>query len=395
MLGGTMNFALLGLAVSLAAAAQTQESAPSRVERARILLEANCGDCLNATRQGLEEAIVTARAALESGDPNKASLLRVLAEAYNILAYVHATPDSAGQRDLLARRTQTLQELVRLDPGDADSRYELAVMRAEPELRISALREMLAVHPGHEEARAALAMTLIDHDAAAEGAALLRELIVGADSENGTLYRSRLYGALLHLGRRTEAGQVAAQAGLDADSAVQNRFIGEVSHGDDFEREFRPGLLFRLAASRDPQTPGWTIEVRSTADPNPEAEFSWPVTPPHRFFNPRYLQVSYGFSAAQLVVMDERQFSFVQNAGDYAVAAQSLRTLLWPGTASTEEIERAQSALDKIPVCTGVLRIRAHRLAADPAAEQRIAWLKFEVELQDPREGTGCRASAR
>src|ERR687887_1947452 len=61
------------------------------------------------------------------------------------------------------------------------------------------------------------------------------------------------------------------------------KFTGEVFHGQSFEREFGSSLLFRLRPSIDPQTPGWTIEIRPKLENNAELEYSWPVTPPYRF----------------------------------------------------------------------------------------------------------------
>jgi hypothetical protein len=153
------------------------------------------------------------------------------------------------------------------------------------------------------------------------------------------------------------------------------RFTAEISRGQDFEREFGPGLLFRLAASKDPQTPGWTIEVRPKGEKNPEVEFSWVVTPPYRFFNPRYLELSYGMSAKQIVDMNPRDFNFVRNRADYEAGAEAVRKLLWPAGISDAELDRAGKTLNELPTCRGTLRILDSRVG------ESIEWLKFEVEL--------------
>jgi hypothetical protein len=167
------------------------------------------------------------------------------------------------------------------------------------------------------------------------------------------------------------------------------RFSGEVSHGRDFEREFGPGLLFRLAASRDPQTPGWTIEVRRKFEANPEIELSSVVTPPYRFWNPRYLDVSYGYSAAQAVAIDVREFSFLRNPADFAEASAALAKVLWPNGISDEQVRRAMASLDSLPKCAGILRILDHKIVG-----QRLDWLKFEVELCSGADQQGGRAGA-
>jgi hypothetical protein len=80
------------------------------------------------------------------------------------------------------------------------------------------------------------------------------------------------------------------------------RFTGEVTKGQNFEREFQAGLLFRLAtAKEDALGPGWTIEVRPKGETDLRVEYIWVVTGPYRGFNERYLMPSYGFSAKEIV----------------------------------------------------------------------------------------------
>jgi len=157
------------------------------------------------------------------------------------------------------------------------------------------------------------------------------------------------------------------------------RFTGEVRHGEDFEREFGEGLLFRLRAVKDPMTPGWYIEIR-TADRNPEIELSEVVTIPLRGFNPKYLSLSYGNTAAEVVAFKERSFVFLKNPADFPRESALQRTLLWPP--SKEEYQKALDSFGKSPQCQGMLRILDHRLVT-PVGEtrERIDWLKFEVEL--------------
>jgi hypothetical protein len=157
------------------------------------------------------------------------------------------------------------------------------------------------------------------------------------------------------------------------------RFSGEVRHGQDFEREFGNGLLFRLRAENDPMTPGWYIEIR-TADKNPELELSEAVTIPLRGFNPKYVSVSYGNTAAQVVAMKERGFRFLKNPADLPTEGALRRILLWPP--SKEEWKKALEASGKSPQCDGSFRILDYRLATpEGEAQERIEWLKFAVEL--------------
>ena len=153
------------------------------------------------------------------------------------------------------------------------------------------------------------------------------------------------------------------------------RFSGEVQKGQNFEREFSPGLLFRLAAVDDSGMPGWMIVVRPKDAQDPAAEFSWVVTPPYRAYNPRFLAVSYGYSAKQIVQHTPRTFRFVRNLSDYKTAAQAVRGLLWGESPGTDE--EHLKVLNAVPTCAGTLRI------LDSRVSQSIDWLKFEFEVTD------------
>ena len=157
------------------------------------------------------------------------------------------------------------------------------------------------------------------------------------------------------------------------------RFGGEVRHGESFEREFGDGLLFSLRAERDPVTPGWFIQIRA-ADKSVEGDLSEVVTIPLRGFNPKYLSLSYGNTAADVIAFKTREFSFLKNPADLPAEAALRRVLLWPP--SKEEWERALGSTGKSPQCTGTLRILDHRLVTpEGETRERIDWLKFEVEL--------------
>jgi hypothetical protein len=153
-------------------------------------------------------------------------------------------------------------------------------------------------------------------------------------------------------------------------------FQGEVEHGKGFEKLFGQDLLFRLHANEV----GWTIEVRPKGSKNPEHEFSWVVTPPYRFWNPRYLEVSYGNSARDSVAMKERDFRFVLNAKDYERAATAVRILLWSYGHSEKEIKEAEETLNRTASCEGRLNILDSRISEE-GKFGRIEWLKFEVQL--------------
>src|SRR6185436_4503042 len=89
--------------------------------------------------------------------------------------------------------------------------------------------------------------------------------------------------------------------------------VGEVQQGQTFEQPFGGVFVLRLAASRDPGMPGWTIEIRRRGDTDPERELSWVVTLPYRGWSPRYIDTSYGKSAAEAVAITPREFEFLSD----------------------------------------------------------------------------------
>jgi hypothetical protein len=361
----------------LGAAPLGAADAPS-MDRARSLIERHCGDCAGATRAGLEDGIAELERLVASADRDRAAALGLLAEAYATLAFVFCAPDSPEQRDVLARRVRTLASLLEITPDDPDARYEHAMALGEARARIAGLRRVLDADPIHEDARFGLAMSLLDEGENSESLRLLRGLVASSPPERAVVYARRLYGALTQLGRTDEATALARRFDLVPTEPV--RIAGEVSRGARFERELGRGLVFRLEPGRD--AAGWTIEVRPVGSVDPEVELSWVATPPYRFWNPRYVDASYGYSAREAVAMDARDFSFVLDEPSYRSAAAAVRKLLWPHGLSRDELDRADASLERIATCRGRLRILDSRLGPAPAGGPlEIEWLKFEVEL--------------
>ena len=163
------------------------------------------------------------------------------------------------------------------------------------------------------------------------------------------------------------------------------RFSGRVPGGQPFEHPLPGGLVFRLAPSAPPIS-GWVIEVRSPSLEPGESELSWVATPPFRWWNPRYLETSYGWTAERAVEDGERAFRFVQ-PGDLATASEAVRTLLWPADATADSLAAAQGAWDGLSVFEGRLTIRDGRVEDSPDGRGRIAALEFDVEICVPARG--------
>ena len=115
-------------------------------------------------------------------------------------------------------------------------------------------------------------------------------------------------------------GGAAARAPCDT-------LAGTVRAGESWEHPFGDGLVFRLRATGQapPNPAGWTIEVRT--GPGGEHEYSWVATPPYHFWNPRYLDTSYGLTAREAVARDVRSFGFVTGEEAYARLSRAVELL--------------------------------------------------------------------
>ncbi len=176
------------------------------------------------------------------------------------------------------------------------------------------------------------------------------------------------------------SGQAVAQQ--TASVCVATRLSGAVDHGELFEATFASDLIVRLAPASHPNNPpGWTIQI--LAAPNYEHDYLVVATPPYRFANPRYLDTSYGRSAAQAVEWSVREFRFVTGEEDYRRMSTALGLLLWPGGHTEAEIEAAEATMATTPTEAGRLTILTARTTA-PTTEHAggvIEYLSFEIEL--------------
>ncbi|MBI1896725.1 MAG: hypothetical protein HYS04_09370 [Acidobacteria bacterium] len=168
------------------------------------------------------------------------------------------------------------------------------------------------------------------------------------------------------------------------------RFSGEVARGREFRKEIGQGLLFALApVNYGEGIEGWQIAVTPQTPASQDGEcheFSWIATPPYRFQNPRYVDTSYGTTAAEAVKDSPREFRFVLNCTDYRQEYKWVERLLWPYKYDRGQLDEAEAKLGKSPLGTGKLTILEAKIT-EGAGEQklgRIEWLKFEVEMRLP-----------
>lgn len=168
-------------------------------------------------------------------------------------------------------------------------------------------------------------------------------------------------------------------------SCRETVLAGRVEQGQTFEAAVAANLVFRLVPEIHPNNPsGWTIQITPAGDP--DADYLMVATPPYRFSNPRYVDTGYGMTAAAALSWTPREFAFVAEAQDYETATESLGVLLWPGSRTQAEVERAQTALDEVPTYRGLFWIEDGATAPpdDRRPQGDIDWITFRVELCVP-----------
>lgn len=178
------------------------------------------------------------------------------------------------------------------------------------------------------------------------------------------------------------------------DQCLRLSVADEVSQGATFERAIGGNLTFRLNPARA-RSSGWTIEVigkKSKGSQDPE--YSWVVTPPYHFYNPRYLTSGdYGISADDAVKDSPRDFNFVLDDEQYARASDlvSLAAESHPDDVRKTEAEwekesaEAADSLSHFPVAKGRLTILDSNVGVAPGDEfGQIERVKFRVELHVP-----------
>ncbi len=189
------------------------------------------------------------------------------------------------------------------------------------------------------------------------------------------------------------AGCGTVRSSFEGGPCILLSFRGEVSANQAFERRFGDTLLFRLVPKGEQF--GWDIEVvPDRPGGTSQSEYIWVVTPPYHFWNPRYLDASYGMSASEAVRSSPRNFNFVLNEEQYKKAADlvALAVTSHPlsDKRSAEEFQKesqdAAEALFKFPVAKGRLAILNSSIGTlqESGKQGFIKWLEFRVDLRVP-----------
>src|SRR5437773_1228165 len=180
--------------------------------RGEALVAANCGDCLNASREGLQEGIRLAEQAVQLGYPDKVTAYKLIASALRTMAVVYSRPDSEDQKALLQRELEVHKQLIELSPNDSGIIYSYARSVEAVNGKAAAvplLRQVVALNPNHDQARYVLGLCLIQLDQKEQGISELRTAFERTtDSALSVRIAHDLSDTLRILGRNKEANLV-------------------------------------------------------------------------------------------------------------------------------------------------------------------------------------------
>lgn len=165
------------------------------------------------------------------------------------------------------------------------------------------------------------------------------------------------------------------------------QFTGEIDRGKTYIHDIGHDLQFRLEVSSLGDYAGWDISVTPKTQPKDgPIEFSAIATPPYHNFNDRYLNITYNFSAQEIVEMSPRRFNFVMSIDDEHRSEEVVNAFLYPNSVSDDDKERIGVSSANIQLATAEFSILKSRISSnkDPLYPGSIAWLSFDVKIKFP-----------
>jgi hypothetical protein len=164
-------------------------------------------------------------------------------------------------------------------------------------------------------------------------------------------------------------------------------FTAEVERGKTFEHDIGHDLIFRLEVPETGDYAGWDIMIVPKTQPaDGPIEFSAIATPPYHSYNERYIDVTFGFSAKEILEMSPRRFNFVMSENDEHRAEEVVNVALYPNSASDDEKQRVAESSENIQLGTAEFKALKYRITSikDPLFPGSIEWMRFEVKLKFP-----------
>ncbi len=184
------------------------QDAKNHFGQGKRLIDANCGDCVGATKQGLEQGIAEVVKAIQLGYEDKKSAYSLLANAYNTLGIVFSAPSSDEQKATFESRQAVYEELLKLDPQNVQVNYEYAMTLQDTAKQLKILKEVIRLNPSYADAHFSSGVLLIQKGDTEEGIVELERSVQLANEQQVEVFGRRLIDVLNERGRKDDAQRI-------------------------------------------------------------------------------------------------------------------------------------------------------------------------------------------
>lgn len=167
-------------------------------ERCLTLIQENCGDCSDITKEGLQKGLKICTNSIDHGyEASRGDLLKI-AEGFNTFIAVYLHSDSPEENFFLKERNMIYEKMLSLNPNDGEALY--AIISTKPKTandRIKEFKELVKKAPLFSKGHFALGESLMEAGQLDAGVDEVIEAIqVENASQEVSFYASR---ALLNL----------------------------------------------------------------------------------------------------------------------------------------------------------------------------------------------------
>lgn len=202
---------LLSTLVSMPVIAAPDEAA-KHFAKGQMLISNNCGECVDASRKGLENGIAELKLADGKGYADKAAIYKLMYQAYGDVAFVYAKPDSEDTKKYMNLRQQIAEKLVELLPNDSGILYEYASELKDKNKQLELMQKVLCLDPKNFSARLMIGLRLIETGQLDQGMAQLKQAVKDADPEAKGPYMQQALETLEQNGHKAEADKWRREA---------------------------------------------------------------------------------------------------------------------------------------------------------------------------------------
>lgn len=126
-------------------------------QRAKAIIDANCPECIDSSREGLERGIKVLHRSLGAGYKNKVAAYKLLGEAYwGVYSLSHAE-----DKEALRKRNDAYRKLYALAPSDPEALRLFSITLDSDDQRLPVYEKILSLSPGDTDTRFSLGTLLI------------------------------------------------------------------------------------------------------------------------------------------------------------------------------------------------------------------------------------------